>query len=61
MAKHRKVRISRRGFVAGSTALAAGTLAGVALTYLTSARAEPLATEPFDIPAAMGGVPPLGI
>ena len=26
MAKHRKVRISRRGFVAGSTALAAGTL-----------------------------------
>lgn len=29
--------------------MAAGTLAGVALTYLTSGRSEPMATEPFDI------------
>lgn len=36
--------------------LAAGTLAGMGLTYLTSNRAEPLATEPFDLP--MG--PPAG-
>lgn len=35
--------------------LAAGTLAGVALTYLTSGRSEPLAaTEPFD--AVPGGI-----
>ena len=37
--------------------LAAGTLAGVALTYLTSGRSEPLATEPFDImPNGPGGI-----
>lgn len=35
--------------------LAAGTLAGVALTYLTTGRAERLATEPFDGPA-LGGI-----
>jgi len=29
--------------------LAAGALAGVGLTYLTSGRTEQLATEPFDV------------
>lgn len=28
--------------------LAAGAVAGVALTYLSTARADPVATEPFD-------------
>lgn len=39
--------------------LAAGTLAGVALTYFTSNRSEQLATEPFDVMpgvSAPGGI-----
>lgn len=37
--------------------MAAGTLAGIALTYLTSSKAEPLlATEPFDAPAVASGI-----
>lgn len=45
--------------------LAAGTLAGVGLTYLTSAKSETLATEPFDVPmmggGAMGGMAAPGL
>ncbi len=37
--------------------LAAGTLAGVALTYFSSARGEQLATEPFDAIPAAAGIP----
>lgn len=39
--------------------LAAGALAGIGLTWLTSARPEALATEPFDalpVGAAAGGI-----
>lgn len=35
--------------------LASAALAGVALTYFASGRAEPLATEPFD---PVGSLPP---
>jgi len=37
--------------------LAAGSLAGVALTYLTTNRTEALATEPFDLGPPLGGAP----
>ena len=39
--------------------LAAGTLAGVGLAYLSTRRGEPVATEPFDVLPAMaapGGI-----
>lgn len=39
--------------------LAAGILAGVALTYMSSSKPEPIATEPFD--AVVAGVVPGGI
>lgn len=31
--------------------LTVGAMVGLGLTYLTSARPEPVATEPFDVPA----------
>lgn len=36
--------------------LAAGTVAGIAMTYFSTARSETLSTEPFDaLPTGMGG------
>lgn len=36
--------------------LAAGTFAGLGLTYLVQSKSDPIATEPFDPPAMMSGL-----